>query len=312
MGAPTIHAMTAFRRVVETRSFKQAATGIGLSGGAVSKLVAQLEADLGTQLLARTTRSLSVTEAGERFYASVVLILDELEQASATARDTARIPSGTLRVSVPTSFALMRLAQRLPDFLVRYPEVALQLNLDDQFVDLVEGGYDCALRIAAQMPDSTLVARRLGSAALVTVAAPRYLRRAAKLARPEDLLAHDCLTHAASGAPTIWTFTDGSGPDRAIEVSGSFRVNNSVMLRHALVSGCGVSLTPSFVVEDLIASGQLVRVLERHPARPLIVYGVTAHVKHLPQKVSAFLEFARQACEEGGAEPVRSRTSPAG
>ena len=176
MGAPTIHAMTAFRRVVETRSFKQAAAGIGLSGSAVSKLVAQLEANLGAQLLARTTRSLGVTEAGERFYASVVQILDELERASATARDTARLPSGTLRVSVPTSFALMRLARRLPDFLVRYPEVRLQLNLDDRFVDLVEGGYDCALRISAQMPDSTLVAWRLGSAALVTVAAGRYLR----------------------------------------------------------------------------------------------------------------------------------------
>lgn len=304
MGAPTIHAMTAFRRVVETRSFKQAAAGIGLSGSAVSKLVAQLEANLGAQLLARTTRSLGVTEAGERFYASVVQILDELERASATARDTARLPSGTLRVSVPTSFALMRLARRLPDFLVRYPEVRLQLNLDDRFVDLVEGGYDCALRIAAQMPDSTLVARRLGSAALVTVAARRYLRQAPALVRPEDLLAHNCLTHAATNSPTVWTFTDGSGPDRAIEVSGRFRVNNSVMLRHALVSGCGVSLTPLFVVEDLIAAGQLTLALERYPARPLIVYGVTAHLKHLPQKVSAFLEFARQVCEQGEAEPV--------
>lgn len=296
MGTPTVHAMAAYRRVVETRSFKKAATGIGLSGGAVSKLVAQLEADLGTQLLTRTTRSLSVTESGERFYTSVVHILDELEHASTTARETASIPGGTLKVSVPTSFALMRLAQRLPDFLVRYPELRLQLSLDDRFIDLVEGGYDCALRIAARMPDSSLVARRLGSAALVTVAAPRYLRQAPALVRPEDLLAHNCLIHAVSGAPTVWTFTDAPGPDCAIEVSGSLRVNNSVMLRHALVSGCGISLTPLFVVEDLIAAGQLTLALERHPARPLIVYGVTAHQTHLPRKVSAFLEFAQQAC----------------
>lgn len=181
MLAPTLRAMAAFRRVVETRSFKGAAASLGLSGGAVSKLVAQLEADLGAQLLTRSTRALSLTEAGSRFYASAVPILDDVDCATAIARTGISLPSSGLKVAVPTSFALQRLAPGLPDFLVAHPAVQLQLSLGDRYVDLVEGGFDCALRIAAHMPDSTLVARRLGQAGLVLAAAPRYLRNEKRL-----------------------------------------------------------------------------------------------------------------------------------
>ena len=306
MPAPTLRAMAAFRRVVETRSFKGAAASLGLSGGAVSKLVAQLEADLGAQLLTRSTRALSLTEAGRRFYASAVPILDDVDCATAIARIGISLPSGGLKVAVPTSFALRRLAPGLPDFLVAHPAVQLQLSLDDRYVDLVEGGFDCALRIAAHMPDSTLVARRLGQAGLVLAAAPRYLRNAPAIARPEDLVRHNCLLHvqadvqahalASPGAAPLWTFRGEGSTPLPIEVAGSLRVNHSVMLRDALLSGCGVALTPRFVVEDLLADGRLLSLLEPYLPAPLVVYGVTAQQRYLPHKVKAFLDFAERVC----------------
>ena len=298
MATPTFHAMSAFVRVVEAKSFKAAAEGMGLSGGAVSKLVAQLEADLGARLLNRSTRSVSLSEAGARFYAAARPILDDLERATLQAGAAVDTPSGLLKVSVPTSFALMRLAARLPDFLVRYPDVHQQLNLDDRHVDLVEGGYDCALRIAAQMPDSSLAARRLGDARRVLVAAPRYLLQAPALARPEDLTGHNCLTHAASSAAAIWTFSSPTEQALAVEVSGSLRANNSVMLRQALLSGCGISLTPGFVVEDLLAAGQLEVVLPTYSPSPLVVYGVTPRRRYQPQKVKVFLDFIEPFCSD--------------
>lgn len=298
MGAPTVHAMSAFRCVVEAKSFKGAAANMGLSGSAVSKLVTQLEADLGTQLLNRNTRSVSLSEAGARFYTAAVQILDDIEQAATQARGSASEPLGVLKVSVPTSFALMRLASRVPDFLVRYPDVQLQMNLDDRYVDLVEGGYDCALRIATQMPDSSLVARRLGSAHRVLVAAPRYLKNASPLVRPDDLLQHNCLAQSASSALAVWTFRNAGGDDMAVEVNGSLRVNNSVMLRHTLLAGVGVSLTPRFVVEDLIASKALVVLLPAYPPAALTVYGVTARLRFLPQKVKVFMDFVEAACQD--------------
>lgn len=298
MGLPTVHAMTAFRRVVEARSFKAAAEGLGLSGGAVSKLVAQLEADLGTQLLNRTTRSVSLNEAGTQFYTTAVQMLDDLARATAQARADTRQPSGVLKVSVPTSFALMRLASRLPDFLVRYPDLQLQLNLDDRYVDLVEGGYDCALRIAARMPDSSLVARRLGTAQRVLVASSRYLLQSPALLRPSDLLGHNCLTQSATSSPALWSFSGTDGSDLVVEAAGSLRVNNSVLLRHALLSGCGISLTPRFVVEDLLESQQLVVALDDYPASALTVYGVVAHARYTPQKVKVFLDFVEPFCSD--------------
>jgi DNA-binding transcriptional LysR family regulator len=298
MGAPTVHAMHAFRCVVEAKSYKGAAQNMGLSGSAVSKLVTQLEADLGAQLMNRNTRSLTLSDAGARFYAAAVHILDEIEQAAAQARGDAATPSGVLKVSVPTSFALMRLARGVPDFLVRYPDVQLQMNLDDRYVDLVEGGYDCALRIATQMPDSSLVARRLGTAQRVLVAAPRYLKNSPPLVRPEDLLQHNCMAQSASSAPAVWSFRGAGGDDVTVEVIGSLRVNNSVMLRESLLAGVGLSLTPRFVVADLIASKALTVLLPACTPAALTVYGVTARLRFLPQKVKVFMDFVEAACHD--------------
>jgi DNA-binding transcriptional LysR family regulator len=282
--------MQAFRRVVELQSFGAAARSLEMTGGAVSKLVSQLEREIGARLFNRTTRSVRVTEEGAAFYGAVVRILDELDAATEQARAKAATPVGTLRASVPTSFALMWLSRRVPAFLARHPQLRLDLSLNDRFVDLVEEGYDCALRIASQLADSHLVARRLGAAERVLVAAPAYLKRSPALRKPADLAAHDCLVYSETASPGEWPL-GGTEQGRPVSVDGSYRVNNSVMLRDMLLAGRGITLTPRFVVDDLLQSGKLVEVLRAHRAPPHNVYGVIAHQRYVAQKVRVFLDF---------------------
>jgi DNA-binding transcriptional LysR family regulator len=293
MRNPSLNAMQAFRRVVELHSFNAAARSLDMSGGAVSKLVAQLEADIGVRLLNRTTRTLSVTDEGTGFYEATVRVLDEINAAAEQARSKSAAPAGMLRVSVPTSFALMWLSKRVPDFLARYAQLNLDLALNDRFVDLVREGFDCAIRIATQLPDSQLVARRLGGVDRVLVASPCYLERAPALVRPEDLKAHDCLIYTQTAAPNEWPLS-GTEHGRPVEVNGKYRANNSVMLRDALVAGCGLTLTPRFVVADLLDDGTLVEVLRLHRPPPHNVYGVIAHQRYVAQKVRAFLDFIEE------------------
>ncbi len=286
---PSLPALQAFRRVVELRSFQAAADALGVSGGTVSKLVAQLEADVGVRLLQRTTRTVGVTEEGMGFYATAVRMDEELAAGLDEARQRAGSVSGLLRVAVPTSFALMWMSRRMPVFMATYPHITLDLSLNDSFVDLVAQGYDCAIRIAARLPDSGLVARPLGHTAQVLVAAPAYLDMAPPLRSPQDLADHACMVYTQTNQPLEWPATSpGQAP---VTVSAHYRVNNSVMLRDALLAGQGLALTPHFVVADLLASGQLQEVLFAHRLPGLTVYGVVPQSRYLPRKVRAFLDF---------------------
>lgn len=282
--------MHAFRRVVELQSFNAAARSLQMTGGAVSKLVAQLEADLGVRLLQRTTRNVRVAAEGAAFYQAAVRILDDLDAAAESVRADVAAPAGPLRVAVPTSFALMSLSPRLPAFVARHPGIALDLVLNDRYVDIVQEGFDCAIRIASHLPDSTLVARRLGTVRRVLVAAPAYLRAAPPLRTAEDLQSHACLVYSQDGGPVAWPLARGNRP---LAISGSLRVNNSVMLRHLLLAGQGVTLTPEFVVADLLAAGRLVQLLPACRPPELLVHGVTAHPRFVPNKVAVFLDFVR-------------------
>lgn len=284
---PGLPAMQAFRRVVEQQSFGAAARSLDITGGAVSKLVAQLERDLGVRLLHRTTRSVSVSTEGQAFYRDAVRILDEVDAAAEAARSGAAEPGGRLRVSLPTSFALAWLAQRLPAFLHAHPQIEPDLVLDDRYVDIVQEGFDCAIRIATHLPDSTLVARRLGTVQRLLVAAPSYLEAAPPLAGPQDLGSHACLVYSQDGGPVEWPLA-GAAP---LRTGGWCRVNNSVMLRELLLAGMGLTLTADFVVGDLLATGRLVELLPAHRPAPHGVFGVVAHPRHVSRKVAAFLDF---------------------
>lgn len=300
MARPSLQAMNAFRRVVELSSFQAAARSLDLTGGAVSKLVTQLERDVGVTLLHRTTRSVSVSSAGAVYYESAVRILDEVDAVADAVRASAGAPSGRLRASVPVSFALMWLSPRLPRFVAASPLLELDLVLNDRFVDLVQDGFDCAIRIAARLPDSTLVARPLGRARRRLVAARGYLEHAPPLEKPGDLAAHACLLYSQTATPEEWPVRL-EGHAKPLRVHGIFRVNNSVMLRDMLLAGLGVALVPEFVVADLVRSGELEVLLPGHELPPLIVHGVTRPQKVLPRKVRSFLDFVAQEMAAAGA-----------
>lgn len=287
MKRPSLPAMQAFRRVVELRSFGSAARSLEITGGAVSKLVAQLELDLGVRLLHRTTRSVSVSSEGAAFYEDAARILDEVDVAAEAARSQSSAPAGRMKVSLPTSFAIAWLASRLPAFMHAHPQVELDVVLNDRYVDIVHEGFDCAIRIATALPDSTLVARRLGTMQRLLVAAPAYLALAPPLRRPLDLSAHAGLVYSQDGGPVEWPLS-GVAP---VQMNGGLRVNNSAILRELLLAGSGVALMPDFVVADLVAKGRLVELLPQHRPKAQGVFGVVAHQRHVSRKVAAFLDF---------------------
>jgi DNA-binding transcriptional LysR family regulator len=270
MKRPSLPAMQAFRRVVELHSFGAAARSLEMTGGAVSKLVAQLERDLGVRLLHRTTRSVTVSTEGLAFYEDAVRILEDVDTSSEALRNESSAPSGRVKVSLPTSFAICWLASRLPAFMRDHPQIELDVVLSDRYVDIVQEGFDCAIRIASRLPDSSLVARRLGGVQRLLVAAPSYLNVAPPLSRPQDLNAHACLVYSQDGGPAEWSL-GGAAP--------------------LLLAGLGVTLTPEFVVSDLLGSGQLVELLSGHRPATHGVFGVVAHQRHVPRKVATLLDF---------------------
>lgn len=285
----TLTGMRVFRRVVERGSFSAAAADLELSNGAVSKHIGQLEAHLGARLLNRTTRRLSLTEAGRAYYERCVRLLDDLDEAERAVRQMHAAPRGRLKISAPMSFGILHLAPALPEFGVRYPEVELDVVLNDRFVDLIEEGYDVALRIITDLPDSTLVARRLASIRRVVCAAPVYLERHGVPMTPEDLKRHHCLIYSLTGDD--WWF-DGPEGRQTVRVAGKYRINNSIALREALVAGMGIALIPTFLVGPLIATGVLVSLLDRHhTAESHTLYAVYPQNRYLSPKVQAFVGF---------------------
>lgn len=306
MALSSLQGLRAFRAVVELKSFKRAGARLGVGGSAVSKLVAGLEQELGVLLLQRTTRTLALTEAGEDFYESAARVLDETESAVERVRERGGRPAGLLRVSAPTSFALRWLGPRLPDFLVRHPAIELNLSLNDRFVDLVAERFDCALRVSTTLEDSSLHARRLGRMPRVLVASPRYLKGAPPLRTPADLAAHQVLVYATSGTGNRWPFTV-HGRQLTVPVTGRLQVDNSLVLREALLAGLGLTLTPLFVVDDLLASRKLLALLPECMPPAHGVLGITTQRRHLPMKVQCFLDFVQAGLHASGYGEVEAR-----
>lgn len=298
--SPSLQSLRAFRAVAESGSFASAAARLGVTGSAVTKLVAGLEQALGVQLLQRSTRRVGLTMAGEAFLPDCVQLLDDAEAALARVRALGDAPRGTLRIALPTSFALRCLSARLPEFLLRHPELRLDLSLNDRYVDLVAERFDGAVRIGSRpLPDSSLVARPLGRVPRVLVAAPRYLRQAPALATPADLVAHQALVYALSSSGDAWPFRV-EGRELEVEVRGCLRVDNSLALRETLLAGLGLALTPRFVVDDLLADGRLLPLLEPFLPAPLTVYAVTTARRSFSPRARVFFDFLAQELERAG------------
>lgn len=288
-----------FAAVVEAHSFSGAAERLGISKAAVSKRVAQLERRLGARLLFRTTRRLSVTEAGAAYYEFCARIVSEAAEAEDAVTRLQAEPRGTLRINAPMSFGRLHLAPAIVDFLRRFPDVRIDLVMDDRELDLVAEAFDVAIRIA-QLPDSSLVARRLAPCRLVACAAPAYLKRHGVPRTPSDLSRHNCLHYSYAGPYGEWHFA-GARRDASVRVSGSLRANNGETLREAALAGLGIVRIPTFLVGEDLRTGRLKRILPRYRLPELSIHALFAQRRHLPAKVRVFVEFL---AARFGPEPV--------
>lgn len=287
-------ALRALRRVVELGSFTAAGAALGISHSIVSRQVRQLESQLGAQLLNRTTRRFALTAAGQEYYLASRDILDALDAADRAVAMHQAQPSGSLRINAPMAFGTLELAAWLPDFSRQYPHIHIDLVCNDRIVDLIDDGFDVALRLARGLPDSTLVARQLASSRTVAVASPAYLARHGHPATPQDLAQHNCLMYTSGEKPAEWSFTDGDGATHKVAVRGSLQANTSVALREAAVGGMGIASAAGFIVRDALRSGQLVEVLPGYTLRPRTLYALYPHSRQLSPKVRVFVDFAVQ------------------
>ncbi|MGB0695354.1 MAG: LysR substrate-binding domain-containing protein [Rhodospirillaceae bacterium] len=293
-------ALTAFRTVVEQGSFAAAARHLGLSRAAISKNVADLETELAVRLLNRTTRRLSLTEAGALYFERVVRILDELADADGTLKAMQYEPSGTLRVTAPLTLSLLRLSQKIPDFLERYPKITLDLRLEDRRVNIIEEGIDIALRGTNNLESSGLIARKLTVMEHVVCAAPSYFAKAGTPLTPTDLAQHRAVQFSLSDHAQEWRFRKtvdggtGSGTaqkEEKVRVDGRYKVSSSLAVIDALRAGFGLSLVPRMYVTEDLANGNLVQALEDWSANTTTLYAVYPSKRYVVSTVRVFLDF---------------------
>ncbi len=283
-------AMEVFARVVELGSFAKAADRLGISTSACSRHVAELEGHLDTRLLNRTTRRLSLTESGQAYYERCVQLLTDLADAESAAALSAERPRGTLKVTCGISFGLRHVAPLVGAFAARHAEVKFDVQLSDRFVDLVEEGFDLALRIG-ESPTQNLVARKLGEMRLVPCAAPVYLRERGAPRTPAELAQHACLTYEYLPVRGTWRFYDRAGAEHSVRVAGPVHSNNGDLLVAAAVEGIGIAMEPDFIAAPDLAAGRLVRVLPGYVVPPAGIYAVYPSRRHLSAKVRAFIDF---------------------
>ncbi len=284
--------MLAFIKVVDTKSFTAAADRLNLSKSVVSRRIGELENRLGARLLNRTTRKLSLTEVGQAYYERCARILADLEEAEQAVADLHAAPRGRLRVNAPVSFGVRHLAPAVAEFINRYPSIEVEMDLNDRFVDLVEEGYDLAIRIG-RLRDSSLIARRLAPARAVTCASPAYLEQYGTPQVPEDLSNHRCLIYTNLPTPDVWQFKV-NGEIRSVRVSGPLRGNNGDLLREAALSGAGIVLSPTFLCGEALSSGALRPFLTDCMIAEASVNAVYPQNRHLSPKVRVFVDFLLQ------------------
>jgi len=290
MGLPDLEAWAIFAKVAQSGSFSRAAVELGLAKATVSKAITRLERRIGAALLHRTSRRVVLSEVGRNLLPHASQVLNEGEAAEAYALAQSEAPRGTVRLAVPMSFGLAHVAPILPEFLISYPEVMIDLHLGDEIVDLVGGGFDMALRIAA-LPDSTLIARRLCQVRRLVVGAPAYFDRRGRPAHPSEFANHDCLGYAYLPSPEVWRFTHVGGDEAVVTPRGPLRTNNADALAPALWLGLGLAVQPEFTVWKDIAAGRLEQVLPEWSLAPIALHLVTPPGKLRPVRVGVLIEF---------------------
>lgn len=292
----------AFVAVAQAGSYARAAERLQTTRAALSRQVLDLEERLGTRLLHRTTRRLSLTETGAAYLERCRQILDDLRQADAEAGTTTASATGRLRINAPLTFGNLHLAPLWGEFLQLHPAVELDITLTDRVVDLVEEGFDLAVRIATEgrLSGGSLVARRLASDRMVLCAAPRYLRTAPPLAHPRDLAAHAVMAYSGWSGGDIWRFAGPLGETAAVTVNPRLHTNSGDTCRAAALAAQGIVWQPAFLIGADLRSGHLVELLPDWQGPPLAVHAVWPGRHHLPGKVRAMVDFLADAFAQPG------------
>lgn len=285
----TLRAMRVFVRTLELGSLSAAAREAGTTQPTVSKLLAQLEDDLGVRLFERSTRGLSPTEQGQQFYRDARLVLEQYDAAVSAVQGMSGKPSGNLRINAPVALGQYRLNAIVQQFLAAHPAIEIELILNDRFVDLVEEGVDIAFRLGGALPPDA-VGRRLATIPRMLVASSGYLSARGTPATPQDLSGHDFVRFAWTPGNALALFREGE--ELQVPTSSRYRVNNALAIREALMLGSGIGVCPEWLVRDLLDSGELVRVLPDWSASPQDLYLLYPSRRFQPLRARLFIDFA--------------------
>lgn len=289
-----LKAMKVLVAVVENGSLVGASHMLDTSNAAVSRQIAALETHLGVLLLNRTTRRISLTDAGKDFFIRAQQVLADVAEAEGIASRSTVNPGGLLRISAPLSYGISRLGQWVPDFVERYPELKLELDLTDRMVDLAADGIDVAVRIARQPSLNNVVVKKIAPVKMLLCASPDYLQRRGTPVHPSDLANHDTVGFSFMDSGNTWAFQNDDGHSAVVDVRPRIHATNGDVLREFVMRGLGVAIEPSFVVDKQIADGSLVSILEEWRLEEYSLYAVYLTRKFLPAKVRVFIDFLTQ------------------
>ena len=286
---PRLESDRLFVAVMETGSLAGAARRLGLSSGQASKLLGRLEADLGVRLLNRSTRALAPTEVGQAYYDRIRVLLDDLDTLDAEVQDRAANPRGRLRLTAPLTFGTLRLVPALNDFARAYPEIDLDVSFTDRMVNLVDEGFDAAIR-AGRVADTSLIARKLCDMQTILVASPAYLDAHGTPAHPGDLAAHQAIIDTNFRDPLIWRFRDADRPV-SIPLTARLRYSNAEACLQAAEAGLGIAHVPDFVAGPSLAAGRTCALLTDFAEAPGGIYALYPPGRHLAAKLRALVDF---------------------
>lgn len=285
--------MDSFIRVVEAGSISGAADRLGVAKSAVSRRLKELEQHLGVELFHRTTRKLNLTDTGRAFYHQSVRIIEDVLEAELSASQAHGQLQGSLKVALPLSFGMMHVGPAINEFLQQHPTIEFDLDFNDREVDLIQEGFDLAIRIA-RLPDSSLIARRLAPINTVVCASPDYLERCGIPESPEDLAQHRCLVYNLLRDFETWHFQDSEGNVRSAKIQPYLKAGNGGYLRDAAIEGLGMVYVPTFIAYKAIEEGKLVPVLSQYHQAQIEAHAIYPPTRHLSQRVRAFVDFLLQ------------------
>lgn len=298
-----LQSMRVFAKVVEHGSFARAGQALDISNAVVTRHVADLEDHLGTRLLNRTTRKLSLTETGQAYLERVLQILQEIEEAEAIASAQSKKPTGTLRIYAHTGFGQVQLAHLLPQYAMRYPDVTLDVTVSDRSVDLVEDGYDVGVVIDIHKMDASMVARQLGRSELLLCASPEYVKRHGAPKTLEDVSRHTCLNFSYDQLRNHWPVRGPDGNNIYIPIKPKVISNNGDLLRQCALAGMGIVIRTSFTLGDDFASGGLVRLMPEYDIGHVTVKMVYPSRRLLSAKVRSFVDFMIEQYPKPDSDP---------